>query len=65
MTEKKRTDAHRKADAAYIERKKESGVKARKFMLNDAQAQCLRDVEAFIKIDEKNTQIILDIIGNR
>jgi hypothetical protein len=65
MTDKKRSDAHRKADAAYIERQKESGVKPRKFMLNDAQAQCLRGVEAFIKKDEKNINILLDIIGNR
>ncbi len=65
MIDKKRSDAHRKADAAYIERQKESGFKARKFTLNDAQAQCLRDVEAFIKADEKNIKVILDIIGNR
>jgi len=41
------------------------GIKARKFMLNDEQAQCLRDVEAFIKKEENNIKLILEYIGNR
>lgn len=67
MTDKKskRTAAHNKADKAYIDRKKESGIKPRKFLLDDAQAQCLRDVETFIKLDEKNIKLLLDYIGNR
>jgi hypothetical protein len=67
MTENKskRTLAHNKADKAYTERLKESGIKPRKFLLDDTQAQCLRDVEAFIKLDGKNIKLILDHIGNR
>jgi|GEM_PF-5723294 len=61
----KRTPAHNKADKNYIDRKKEAGIKARKFMLDDTQAQCLRKVEAFIKKEEKNIKLILEYIGNR
>lgn len=61
----KRTPAHNKADAAYIKREKAKGIKARKFMLNDTQAKCLRNVETFIKLDEKNIKLLLDYIGNR
>lgn len=67
MTDKKskRTPAHNKADKNYTERKKVEGIKARKFMANDAEAQCLRTVETFIKKDEKNIKLLLEYIGNR
>lgn len=61
----KRTNAHNLADKNYIERRKAAGIKPRKFSVNDAQSQCLREVEAFIKKDLGNIKLILDCIGNR
>lgn len=59
----KRTPAHSKADKAYIEREKAKGNRARKFTLNDEQADCLRAVETFVKKDEKNIKKVLDFIS--
>lgn len=61
----KRTGAHNLADKNYIKRQKESGIKARKFSVNDDQNNCLREVESFIKKDLGNIKLILDCIGNR
>lgn len=63
MIKSKRTPAHNLADKNHIARLKESGIKARKFMLDDPQSQCLRDVEAFIKKDADNIKLILACIS--
>ncbi len=61
----KRTNAQRKAEREYIKRQKEMGVRARKFMVNDSESECLRAVESFIKQNERNIKLVLDFMGNR
>jgi hypothetical protein len=65
LNKSKRTPAHNLADKNYIERRKEEGIKPRKFSVNDEQNNCLRDVEKFIKKDPENIKLILECIGNR
>jgi hypothetical protein len=65
LSKSKRTPAHNLADKNYMERQILSGVKPRKFMLNDDESKCLREVEKFIKKAEGNMGVMLDYIGSR
>lgn len=58
------TEAQKRADKNYMERKKQAGIRPRKYSLSDDENQCLREVERFIKKDANNIKLIIDSIGN-
>lgn len=67
MSEDKKDDKRiKQADyvAKYESKLKASGLKAKKFWLNEKQLPAMRTVEKFIKLNDENQQKILDYISN-
>ena len=67
MSEVKNDDKRiRQADyvAKYEAKLKATGLKAKKFWLNEKQLPVMRAAEKFIKLNDENQQKLLDYIGN-